>query len=76
MIFQVSIFNPQGKLKKRISSKILRGRHWQNFEENEVKRRKNFTKAAISVDCQTLLREFRSLNNLCDELQTSNGRIL
>jgi hypothetical protein len=35
MLFPVTIYNAQGKVKKILSTKVLRERHWRLFREGE-----------------------------------------
>jgi len=67
MIYSVSVYSKTGKLRKIISTKNLRKRHWQVFKRSEEARKK-FTSNNIGVDCYKLLADFRSMNFICDNL--------
>jgi len=66
-MYPVSIYNKDGKLKKRISAKTLHKRHWEEFDKYE-KSPKKFVLERIRADQQELLRKYQRINNISDEL--------
>ena len=73
MIYSVTTFNRDGKLKKKYLPKKLLTRHWQEFQKNEVRRQKEFTCGTKSAN--KILQEYRTLNILCDEFIYDHGRV-
>lgn len=67
MIYSVSIYNKDGKLKKSISKKTLLKSHWEGFYKRE-KNPKKFVIDRIKADKQELLRKYQRINNISDEL--------
>ncbi len=75
MIYGVSIYNKHGDLKKRLSSKSLLERHWDEFYKREKSPKGSF-KERMKSERQELLRNHHKMNNLIDELhckEDSNG---
>jgi len=67
MIYAVSIYNKDGKLKKTVSAKALFKRHWKQFHKRE-KSPKKFVMDRIRSEQQELLRKYQRINNISDEL--------
>ena len=69
MIYAVSIYDKDRRLKKTISSKTLLKNHWKEFDKLE-KRPKKFVVARIRADQLELLREYQKTNTIFDELNS------
>jgi len=67
MIYSVSIYNKNGKLKKTISPRTLLQRHWKQFYKRE-RTPKRFVMERVKAEQQELLRKYQRINNISDEL--------
>jgi len=72
MIYPVSIYR-EGKRKKTISSRTLHRHHWQDFEKNEVRRRKEFACGTAIAAHKRQLAEMTEFNSVVDNLQQDHG---
>ena len=71
MIYAVSVYDRDGKLKKTIPSETLLKDHWKKFSEIE-KRPKKFVVARIRADQQEILRKYHKMNTIFDELYSKD----
>jgi hypothetical protein len=56
MLFPVTVYNPNGKVKEVISKEMLHQRHWKIFQNNEKKNTfQGAGKKAISKELKTKL---------------------
>ena len=67
MIYPVSVYNKDERLKKTLSAKTLLKRRWKEFYKRE-KTPKKFVIDRIRPNKQELLREYQKINNIFDEL--------
>ncbi len=74
MIYSVSIYNKNGKLKKCINSQTLIAQSWENFWKLE-KTPKKFMKNQMKSASNKTLRAYQTINTICDDLH-SNKRPL
>lgn len=65
MIYAVTIYNKNGKVRKRISPEQLSVAHWENFKSIE-KSKKKFVKEKVAIGTHKLLREYQALNSMTD----------
>jgi len=72
MIYAVSVYDKDGKLKETISSKTLLKDHWKKFDKIEG-RPKKFVVARIRADQQELLRNYHKMNTIFDELYSKDN---
>jgi len=67
MIYPVSIFNSQGKLKQQILGKALLAHHWKHFGVVERGRVGSFLIGKASTKINRQVRKFKAAEQLCDQ---------
>jgi len=72
MIYSVSIFNSDGKLKRLVSPKALSVHHWKQFGMYE-KSQKNFLLGSATTKINRQMRKFKASEQLCDQFFNDFG---
>ena len=73
MIYSVSIYKPNGILNEVVSQSDMSVRHWERFEEEEVKRRGGFSIGRVAAEMNKELQSYKAFERLCDQFTYDYG---
>lgn len=76
MFYQVTVYKPDGTLKRRVSSQALLRRHWKLFEASELGRKgrgRGLTIGRVAAEMNKDLKKFLAFEKVCDEFTYHYG---